>query len=129
MVSQIIYGSLWVITIFVVGFAAKWWKNNKDEESVQMAFAELMDWADIVVKAAEDLGHVAEMTGEEKLRYAVRSLGEVRDKIGLDITDEQVEMLVRAAYQTFASESYLIEETEFIEDEPESFLDGVDDGE
>ena len=116
MSSQVLFGVLWAITLFVVTAIAKWWKRNKDDEGVQAAFSNLKDWANIVVRATEDIGYAMEMTGEEKLRYAIRSLKELRDKIGIDITDEQVEMLVRAAYTSFCVEEsgdvYLLDNEE-----------------
>lgn len=123
MITQVIYGVLWAVTIAVVSVIARWWKAHKDEESVQSAFTELQEWAGIVVRAAKDLGATdLDMTGEDKRLYAQRVLKEVREKLGLDITDEQIEMLVRHAYTVMCDESFDVSIPDY--DEEDSFLDG-----
>lgn len=117
---QVAYGILWAVTILLVTIIGRWWKAHKDEENVQSAFAELKDWAEIAVRAAKDLGDSKlEMTGSEKAEYAFIVLKDVRDKLGLDLTDEQLMLLVRHAYTVMVDESA----------EPVYLVEGKEDGE
>ena len=114
MTYQLLYGVLWAFTIGIVTGIAKWWKDRKDNEHVQAVFSEIKDWAAIAVRAVKDLGDGdLEMTGTEKRDYAVKVLSDIRDKIGFDISDEQLELLIRHAYTVMMDEAkddvYLIE--------------------
>ena len=102
--SQIIYGILWAISILVAGGFAKWWKDAKNDERVSRALAELHEWADIAVRYAKDIGEQEDLDGDARRTAAITMLTRIRDKIGLDITDDQIIMLIRAAYTVMASE-------------------------
>ncbi len=118
--TQVVYGILWAVTILLAAVVGKWWKAHKDEDSVQAAFAELRDWAEIAVRAAKDLGDSKmEMTGSEKAEYAFMILRDVREKLGLDLTDEQLMLLVRHAYTVMVDES----------EDPVYLVEGKEDGE
>lgn len=118
--TQVVYGILWAATIFLATIIGRWWKAHKDEENVQAAFAELKDWAEIAVRAAKDLGDSKmEMTGSEKAEYAFMVLRDVREKLGIDITDEQLMLLIRNAYTVMVDESA----------EPVYLVEGKEDGE
>lgn len=99
-----LYGFLWAFTILIVTAIAKWWRANKDEEQVQAAFKELQEWAAIAVRAAQDIGNNTEMTGTEKADFAFNTLVEVRNKLAIDISDEQLRLLIRAAYTVMLDE-------------------------
>lgn len=103
---QAVYGILWAVTIALAAIIGKWWKAHKDEENVQSAFAEIMDWAEIAVRAAKDLGDSKlEMTGSEKAEYAFEILKDVREKLGVDLSDEQLMLLIRHAYTVMVDTS------------------------
>lgn len=122
MIAQVIYGVLWAVTIWVVSIIAKWWKAVKDEEKVKTAFNELKEWAEIAVRSVQDLGADVGMSGENKRLYAQGVLYDIRDKLELDITNEQIEMLVRHAYTVMCDESFDVSIPDY--DEEDSFLDG-----
>ncbi len=114
---QVIYGILWAVTILVASVIGRWWKMHKDEENVQSALKEIQDWAEIAVRAAKDIGDSKiEMTGSEKAEYAYNILTDVRDKLALDLSDEQLMLLIRSAY------------TVMKEGEPVYLVTEVDDG-
>ena len=108
--NEMIFYVLMAAVVFVAGIAAKWYKDGKNAEKVAYYTDQLHIWAEKVVLAAEDLGELCNMTGNEKLIYASKRLQEIRDRYNLPFTDEQITDLVRAAYQTLIEGIYVVEE-------------------
>lgn len=104
MIGQLLYGILWVVSIIVAAGFAKWWKDAKDDERVSRTLSELQEWAEIAVRYAKDIGEQEDLTGDNRRKAAINVLTQIRDRYDIDISDDQIVMLVRSAYTVMASE-------------------------
>ena len=74
---------------------------------------EMRDWAADGVRWAQDYMQSAE--GAQKRQAVINALLEIRDKEKFNITDDQIEILVRAAYTVMKDadrDVYLLESTD-----------------
>lgn len=76
--------------------------------SVKDEFTEVLQWADIFVRAVKD-SH-KEATGAEKRELAIQYIKEVCDNLELQISDAQIEAIVRAAYVDMKSEEIILDQ-------------------
>ncbi len=110
MTAQALYGVVMGVIAVVISYLAKWWKNNKDSEFIQIARDKVEEWAALVVDAAKTSGVNFDMSGMERRKFAIEALKSIRDMYNADYTDKQLEFLVDSAYQEMIRND-LIDET------------------
>lgn len=82
----------------------------RENEKASAMFDEVQGWADIVVRWAAD--RLNSEPGEQRRTAAIGALKEIRDKLGIQLTDEQVAMLVSSAYMMMSEDNIVIEKYE-----------------
>lgn len=105
-VSSMIFGILWIVTIAVAWGIKRTAQAIIKDEQYSALLTRFEDWAAIAVRYAKDWGEQEHMSGSDRRRIAVQAMKDLRDKLNLDdISDEQIEMLIRAAYTIMVDES------------------------
>lgn len=109
--GYVIFGILWLVSLFIFTGLKKIDQELKHDERYIDALNQLHTFADFVVRYAKDLGDENDIDGRDRRQIACKALQEIRDNLGLDITDEQIELLVRANYQVIKGEEqvYVLE--------------------
>lgn len=102
-----------VVMLAVLGYMAAVKKINENDKA-QAAFDNIQMWADIVVRWAAD--RLDCHPGEDRREAAVTALKQVRDKLSIELTDEQVAMLVSSAYRVMMEDTFEIDEVYEIEE-------------
>ena len=104
--STTLFGFLWIVTIVVVWGIKRTAQAIIKDDQYSALLTRFEDWAAIAVRYAKDWGEQEHMSGSDRRRIAVQAMKELRDKLNLDdISDEQIEMLIRAAYTIMVDES------------------------
>lgn len=104
--STTLFGFLWIVTIVVAWGIKRTAQTIIKDEQYSALLTRFEDWAAIAVRYAKDWGEQEHMSGSDRRRIAVQAMKELRDKLNLDdISDEQIEMLIRAAYTIMVDES------------------------
>lgn len=104
--TQILFGALWALTMVAVVIFKRTEHALKENEQYVHTLQKLEEYAAIVVRYAKDFGDIQGFTGDTKRSIAIAALTKFRDDLGLDdISAEQIEMLVRAAYTVMVDES------------------------
>lgn len=85
-----------VITL-LVAYVAKQAKDYLDRKGVLAELENKRKYADIAVKAAKDI--YKEADGNKKLAAAKKQLVQMLNAKGIPFTDDELDSLVRAAYQ------------------------------
>ena len=88
---------LGTVLTLVFGYAVKQFKDYLNRKGVLAELQNKQKYADIVVRAAKDIYTEAE--GDKKLAAAKGQLVELLNKQGIPVTEEEIDSLVRAAYQ------------------------------
>lgn len=105
-----------VITAFVVPALKKWLEARTENEKLQ----QIKTWALQAVKAAEQMHNKAKKddpTGEIRREYARKAILRICSRLGVTLTDRDVEALIEAAVQEVnGSGYYLCAEEEVTED-------------
>lgn len=102
--NQLIFGVLWLLTIIIIIFIKRADRLVYEKIHYIVALMKLEDYATVVVKYVKDMGDEQGLAGPGRRLIAAQALLDFRDKLGLDVTHEQVEMLIRAAYVTMKEE-------------------------
>lgn len=104
--STTLFGFLWIMTIVVAWGIKRAAQAIIKDEQYSALLTRFEDWAAIAVRYAKDWGEQEHMSGSDRRRIAVQAMKDLRDKLNLDdISDEQIEMLIRAAYTIMVDES------------------------
>lgn len=96
LISTLIKAAMMIVTIFVAPALRSWLKAHADEKAVKT----MTQWADIAVKAAEQLKNAMDMqdpTGVDRKRWARKWIIETAHKMEIEITEDQADMLIEAA--------------------------------
>lgn len=117
--NQMIFSVLWLLTIITIILVKKEDRTAFEKIRYIIASKKLEDYAMIVVKYVEDMGGEQGMPGAGRRMVAVQALLDFRDKLDLDVTHEQIEMLIRAAYMTIQKEKEVTKTP--CESEPDEF--------
>lgn len=80
------------LIIIGVGYLFIYLKNNNQK------FADFVDWVEKAVKAAEKIFPEAK-SGAKKKEYVIEFVNTVAEKIGVTITEEQIDILIEAAVE------------------------------
>lgn len=112
--SEIIFRVIELLVMLaVLGYVAGMKKIREDERASEI-FDNMQMWADIVVRWAAD--RLDCNPGEDRREAAVTALKQVRDKLDIELTDEQVAMLVSSAYRVMMEDTFEIDEVYEIEE-------------
>lgn len=95
--SDILFGILWIATVLLAWFYAKTTKKIETNDRLYMLFDRMYEWAEIVVRWVDD--RLKDEDGNNKRTAAINALKEIRDKLGIEISDDQLGMLISAAYK------------------------------
>ena len=98
-----------IVMLTVLGYVAGMKKLRENEKAVE-AFDNIQLWADIVVRWAAD--RLNSEPGEQRRTAAIGALKEVRDMLGLKLTDEQIAMLVSSAYRMMMEDTFELDNVE-----------------
>lgn len=90
-------------------------KIHENERAAEI-FDNIQMWADIIVRWAADRLHGE--SGESRRNAAINALKEIRDRIGIDITDDQIAMIISSAYMMMMEDTTPLDGIELI-DNPE----------
>jgi hypothetical protein len=83
----------------VLTFLLTYYVKGKAKREAILAKSQLvLQYADMAVKAAEDL--LGPKTGFDKLKYAIEILQKILKEVGINLSKEEAEAAVRSAYQT-----------------------------
>ena len=96
LISTLIKAAMMIVTIFVAPALRSWLKAHADEKAVKT----MTQWADIAVKAAEqikDAMNVKDPDGTKRKVWARKWIIETARKMKIEITIEQADMLIEAA--------------------------------
>ena len=96
LISTLIKAAMMIVTIFVAPALRSWLKAHADEKAVKT----MTQWADIAVKAAEqikDAMNVQDPDGAKRKVWARKWIIETAHKMKVEITIEQADMLIEAA--------------------------------
>lgn len=108
MIASIIFGVLWIITMIAAGLYVKAEQAIKKDIRKYETFIELQNWAEIAVRWAQD--RLGDQMGHNRRIAAINALKEIRDKLGIDISDDQIGMLISSAY-AIMTEKTIVSET------------------
>jgi len=96
LISTLIKAAMMIVTIIVAPALRSWLKAHADEKAVKT----MTQWADIAVKAAEqikDAMNVQDPDGARRKAWAQKWIIETARKMKVEITIEQADMLIEAA--------------------------------
>lgn len=100
--GMMLFGILWLATIVLFSIIKMAEHKLKQNEDYMNTFDKLQDLASVAVRWAQD--RMGKDTGEERRRAAVSALMQYRDMLEMELSDEQIEMLVSAAYTIMIDE-------------------------
>lgn len=84
-----------VMVGFVIPALRQWIKSKAENEKVK----QLVQVADTAVYAAEQLYHGADPDGEIRRRYAHKLISAAAMRLGLALTEKEIDSLIQAAVQ------------------------------
>lgn len=84
-----------IVMLAVLGYLAAIKKIDENDRARDI-FTNMQEWAAIIVRWAAD--RLDAHPGEDRRAAAVNALKAIRDKAGIELTDEQIGMLISSAY-------------------------------
>lgn len=90
-------------------------KKVREDERATEIFDNIQLWADIVVRWAAD--RLGEDSGEVRRKAAINALKEIRDRLGVDLSDDQLAMLVSSAYRVMMEDTFELDNIDVIEEQ------------
>ena len=99
------------VMLAVLGYVA-WMKKIREGERAAEIFDNIQMWADIVVRWAAD--RLDGEPGESRRNAAINALKDIRDRLGIELTDDQIAMLISSAYRVMMEDAIEVDGTELI---------------
>lgn len=96
LITTLIKAAMLIVTIFIAPALRSWLKAHADEKAVRT----MEQWADIAVKAAEQIKNhmdVQDPDGSRRKEWARKWIIETAKKMEIEITEDQADMLIEAA--------------------------------
>lgn len=96
LISTLIKAAMMIVTIFVAPALRSWLKAHASEKAVKT----MQQWADIAVKAAEQLKDAMDLQdpdGEKRKAWARLLIEQAAKKANIKMTDNEINMLIEAA--------------------------------
>ena len=96
LISTLIKAAMMIVTIFVAPALRSWLNAHADEKTVKT----MEQWADIAVKAAEQIRNtinIQDPGGTQRKAWARKWIVETAQKMHVEITPDQADMLIEAA--------------------------------
>ena len=85
--------------VLITGFLAPAFKKWIDQKTENEKFSQLADIAETVVAAAEQLYHATDPDGEVRRQYAHHLIAVAAGRLGLALTDKEIDSMLQAAVQ------------------------------
>ena len=79
-----------IVFRYLIPYVSLQLKNAKDTK--------LVEFIKIAINAAESIFNFAEKTGEQKKEYVITRVKEYIKKLKIDITDEQIDLLIQGVF-------------------------------
>lgn len=90
-----------VLSVLITSYVIPWIKANTDSKKLQT----VLDWVEQGVHAAEQI--YGADTGEQKKRYVTEFIQKIIAAKRINITDQEIEMLIEAAVQVMNTQDYI----------------------